>query len=57
MMENITKTELIEDIQNGLIDVYLGTFEVGTETRAFYRSYRGAADEPIGYRIVYIVIT
>ena len=56
-MENIMKTELIEDIQNGLIDVYLGTFEVGAETRAFYRSYKGAADEPTGYKIVYIVIT
>ena len=56
-MENITQTELISQIETGLVDQYLGTFGVGGDVRAFYRSYKGAANEPTGYKIVYIVVS
>jgi len=55
-MEEITKLELIDLSETGHVDRYLGTFPVNTELRAFYRSYKGAADEPTGYKIVYIVV-
>lgn len=55
-MEQVTKAELIDLVETGLVGLYLGTFEVAGEVRAFYRSYRGAADEPTGFKIVYIVV-
>jgi len=55
-MEQVTKAELIDLIETGHVNLYLGTFDVGTETRAFYRSYRGAAPEPAGFKIVYVVV-
>ena len=55
-MEQITKQELIDLIETGHVDLYLGTFTVTGEVRAFYRSYRGAADEPDGFKIVYVVV-
>ncbi len=56
MMENITRMEIIEGIEAGLITDYLGTFEVGGETRAFYKTRKGAANEPTGFKIVYFVV-
>lgn len=55
-MEQVTKAELIDLIETGHADLYLGTFEVAGEVRAFYRSYRGAAGEPGGFKIVYVVV-
>jgi len=55
-MEQITKAELVEGIEQGLIDQYFGTFVVNSETRAFYRSYKGASSEPHGFKLVYIVV-
>ena len=55
-MEQVTKAELIALVETGHVDLYLGTFEVAGEVRAFYRSYRGAADETPGFKIVYIVV-
>ena len=55
-MEQVTKGELIDLIETGHADLYLGTFEVAGEVRAFYRSYRHAADEPTGFKIVYVVV-
>lgn len=55
-MEQVTKAQLITLIETGHVDLYLGTFTVGGEVRAFYRSYRGAADEPTGFKIVYVVV-
>lgn len=55
-MEQVSKAELVDLIESGHVDLYLGTFEVAGEMRAFYRSYRGAADEPGGFKIVYVVV-
>ena len=55
-MEQVTKAQLIDLVETGNVDLYLGTFEVAGEVKAFYRSYRGAADEPTGFKIVYIVV-
>ena len=55
-MEQVSEAELIDLIETGHADLYLGTFELGGEVRAFYRSYRGAADEPTRFKIVYIVV-
>lgn len=55
-MEQVTKAELVDLIETGHVDLYLGTFTVADETRAFYRSYRGAADEATGFKIVYVVV-
>ena len=55
-MEQVSKAQLIDLIETGHADLYLGTFEIAGEMRAFYRSYRGAADEPTGFKIVYVVV-
>lgn len=55
-MEQVTKAQLIDLIETGHADLYLGTFDVAGEGRAFYRSCRGAADEPTGFKIVYVVV-
>ena len=55
-MQQVTKAKLVDLIELGHVDLYLGTFEVAGETRAFYRSYRGAADEPTGFKIIYVVV-
>lgn len=55
-MEKVTKAELIDLVETGHVDLYLGTFNVAGEVRAFYRSYLGAADEITGFKIVYVVV-
>lgn len=55
-MEQVSKAELIDLIETGHADLYLGTFTINGETRAFYRSYRHAANDPGGFKIVYIVV-
>ena len=55
-MEQVSKAELIDLIETGHADLYLGTFEITGEVRAFYRSYRGAGDDPRGFKIVYVVV-
>ena len=55
-MDQVTKAQLVELIETGQVDLYLGTFMVAGETRAFYRSYKGAADEAPGFKIIYVVI-
>lgn len=55
-MEQVSKAKLIDLIETGHVDLYLGTFKVSDEVRAFYRSYRGAANEPTGFKIVYVVV-
>lgn len=55
-MEEITKTELIALTEEDDSLRYFGTFEVGAEMRSFYRTAIGAASEPKGYKIVYIVV-
>lgn len=55
-MEPINKGELIQLVEGDDSIQYLGTFEVGGEARAFYRTRIGAADEPRGYKLVYVVV-
>ena len=55
-MEQVSKAELIDLIETGHADLYLGTFEVAGEVRALYRSYRHAANDPRGFKIVYVVV-
>jgi len=55
-MEQIAKAALIDQIEKGSVNLYLGTFQLKEENRAFYRSYKGAANEPTGYKIVYVVV-
>jgi len=55
-MEQVTGAQLVDLIETGHADLYLGTFDMAGEVRAFYRSYRGAADEAGGFKIVYVVV-
>ncbi len=55
-MERVTKAELINLIETGHVNLYLGTFEVAGEIRAFYRRYQGAVGMTFGFKIIYIVV-
>ena len=54
-MPEITKTELLALLQTDDAIQYVGKLIINTEIRLYYRTCIGAADEPKGYLIVYIV--
>lgn len=56
MMEQVTKAELVHLCETDDSLRYFGTFDIAGETRAFYRTAIGAADEPKGFKIVYVVV-
>lgn len=55
MMDEISKQELIVLTEEDDSLRFFGSFDVNGEVRAYYRSRVGAADEPKGFKIVYVV--
>ena len=54
-MPEITKNELLTFLQVDDAIQYVGKLIINTEVRLYYRTCIGAADEPRGYLVVYIV--
>ena len=54
-MPEITKNELLILLQIDNAIQYVGKLIINTEVRLYYRTCIGAAQEPQGYLVVYIV--
>lgn len=51
----ISKSQLVEYMEEDPTLQYMGDIQVGTEQRSYYRTAIDAGDTTQGYKIVYIV--
>lgn len=54
-MLQITKAELIDLLETDKAIEYVGKIQINTDMRLYYRTRIGAAQEPQGFILVYVV--
>lgn len=55
MPSEITKAKLVELLEEDDALEYMGRIRINTDMRLYYRSRIGAADDPKGYQVAYVV--
>ena len=55
MLTKITKSRLVELLEMDDALEYMGRININGEMRLYYRSRIGAADEPTGYLVKYVI--